>query len=114
MVTGVETTVSERPLEPNVLVQATMGMRGLSVDDDLILIDLLSDRSFRLNATGRQIWLLLEERRTVGDIAAALERDYRLDPQEAEEVATAYIAQLVDLGVAATEGSLTQREEEGR
>lgn len=112
--TALETKVAERPLDPDAPVQATMGMRGLPVDDDLILIDLLSDRSFRLNATGRQIWMLLEERRTVGDVAAALERDYSLNQQEAEEVATEYIGRLIDLGVAATEGTLTQRDEEGR
>jgi len=91
-------------------VEARVGLRGLQVDDDLILIDLLSDRSFRLNSTAGRIWMLIQERRTVREVAEALQQEYSLDRSEAEEAVTEHIKYLVELGIAATEGESIHRE----
>jgi Coenzyme PQQ synthesis protein D (PqqD) len=105
-----EATLAESALELDSPVEAAVGLRGLQVDDDLVLIDLLNDRSFRLNATGGQIWMLIQERRTVGDVAATLERAYGLKREEAETTAREYLEQLVELGIAATEGESAFRD----
>lgn len=104
------TKAAELPLSLDSPVEASVGLRGLPVDDDLILIDLLSDRSFRLNSTAGQIWMLIQERRTVREVAESLQQEYSLDPREAEEAASQHIRNLLDLGIAATEGESTHRE----
>jgi hypothetical protein len=110
MIQTAEAVMTEEPAELQVPVEAAVGLRGLEIDDELVLIDLLSDRSFRLNATGRHIWTLLQQRCTVGDVADSLVSKYGLDTQAAREVATTYLAQLQELGLVAMQGETTQRE----
>jgi hypothetical protein len=108
MTNAAEATMTELSLDPSVVAEPSLGLRSLELDDELILIDQLTDRSFRLNATGRRIWALLNDRCTVGEVTAALERDYGLGPDEAREVANGYVAQLSELGLAAIQGEATK------
>ncbi len=105
-----EPLMDEAPADLSTPVEAALGLRGLEIDDDLILIDLLSDRSFRLNSTGRHIWMLLQQRRTVGDVADELAREYGIDVESARKATNAYLAQLQELGLAAIQSETTQRE----
>lgn len=100
--------MAEQAFDPSAVVEPSLGLRGLELDDDLILVDQLTDRSFRLNSTGKRIWALLNDRCTVGEVAGTLERDYGLDPSEASEVANGYVAQLSELGLAAVQGETTK------
>ena len=108
MTNAAEATMAEPSLDPSVVAEPSLGLRSLELDDDLILIDQLTDRSFRLNSTGRRIWALLNERYTVGEVADALERDYGLTADEAREVANGYVIQLSELGLAAIQGEATR------
>lgn len=108
MTNTAEATMAEQAFDPSAVVEPSLGLRGLELDDDLILFDQLTDRSFRLNSTGRRIWALLSERYTLGEVMGTLEREYGLDPSEAREVTNLYVAQLSELGLAAVQGETTR------
>lgn len=104
MTNGDEDARGNHALDSNAVVETSLGLRGIDIDDELILVDVLSDRSFRLNSTGRRIWALLDERATVGEVAAALANEYGVAHDEARAIADRYIAQLSNLGLAAIQG----------
>ena len=108
MTNTAEAPMTELAFDPSAVAEPSLGLRSLELDDELILIDQLTDRSFRLNSTGKRIWSLLNERCTVGEVAAALEHDYGLTAADAREVANAYVVQLSELGLAAVQGEATK------
>jgi hypothetical protein len=74
----------------------SVGFRALEIDDELVLLDSLSDRCFRLNATGTFIWKLVVRARTLKAISEEVASEFEIDEQEAYEVAATFLAQLVD------------------
>jgi hypothetical protein len=94
-------------------IETTIAVSSLSLDDDLIVIDMLSDRSFRLNATGRRIWMLLQGRPTLGDLSTALADEFGLERQVAEEAAQEFVGELIDLRLATVEETFTEHDDEG-
>jgi hypothetical protein len=101
---------AEGGLQESTAVEAALGIRGLEVDDDLVLVDLLNDRAYRLNPTGGLIWKLIQSRRTIGELTEEVARAYGLGPDETAGLAREYVGQLVELGLASTDGEqITQR-----
>jgi Coenzyme PQQ synthesis protein D (PqqD) len=96
-----EPVMAEQSIDLNAPVEASHGLRGLEIDDELVVIDLLADRSFRLNSTGRMIWAHLQERSTLRDIVDTFEREYGLGREEAAEIVVDYVERLEELGIAA-------------
>lgn len=69
------------------------------VGNDTLLLDLRSGIYHVLNATGAQVWKLLENGGGIGSIAAAIASDCDVDPQRAIEDVTMIVEQLQHAGL---------------
>ena len=78
-------------LNPNV--------RGRTIDNEAVLV--LPDRGLVqvLNQVGASIWALVDGKRTVRDIAAALCAEYKVDQEQAEADTLAFVAELEAKGI---------------
>jgi len=85
-------------------VQASLGTQWVELEEDSIVLDVLTDRVFRLNATAAFVWGLLQEPRCVSDIEAALSSAYGLDAAEAKEATRALLVDLIGKGLVGTQG----------
>ena len=93
--------VSTQPnLTPHTRVQSSLSTRSLVVGDELIVLDVLHDRSFRLNVTASRIWHLLQEPRSISDIGKLLTADLPADGEEVSAMVTEHVRELNRLGLA--------------
>ena len=78
-------------LNPNV--------RGRTIDNEAVLV--LPDQGLVqvLNQVGASIWALVDGKRTVRDIAAALCAEYEVDQDQAEADTLAFVAELEAKGI---------------
>ena len=61
---------------------------------------------YRLEATGRALWLLLEEPRTLGELVSALATDYDGDPGVVAADTREFVDQCAEIGLLALGGDL--------
>lgn len=57
--------------QPGTVVQQSLGVQSLDVDDEIVLYDALRNQSYRLNASGAEIWNFLRQGLTFSDISHA-------------------------------------------
>ncbi|MCM2394311.1 PqqD family protein [Streptomyces albipurpureus] len=57
--------------QPGTVVQQGLGVKGLNVDGEVVLYDALRNKSYRLNASGAEIWHFLRQSLTFSVIANA-------------------------------------------
>ena len=85
-------------------VQIAVGTRWVELEDDSIVMDVLTDRVFRLNATAAFVWQRLQEPCSVADVQAALISAYGIDVSEARDATRALLSDLVKQGLVVTQG----------
>ncbi len=88
---GVWTSIS-RPLRGSDVLSQQAG-------DSLILLNLLSGRSFTLEQTGRRIWELSDGTRSVGEIVAVICAEYEADAVIVESDTLELLGDLTDEGL---------------
>ncbi len=76
-----------------------VSISGIELDDETILMEMLSGKYFRLNATGTYIWRLVLQKFSLGEIGKQLARSFSLDSDEANEFALSFIKDLVKKGI---------------
>lgn len=69
------------------------------VNGSAVMLDVEAGNYYGLNEVGTHIWDLLAEARTPAEIAADLPRHFEVEPGEAEEATTAFLADLHDRGL---------------
>ena len=95
---------------PTTLFQIQIGIASSAVEEETLVGDLLSNRSFRLNPTGAHVWReLLGGEKTFADIAQKFQSEYQLDSAASEEIVAIFLHELVVLGliVVSTDGAQT-------
>src|SRR5205085_9415017 len=80
---------------PQSVFEPVIGFKTVEIDDEMIMIDLLSDTSVRLNSTGTFIWRLILERLSLEEISNQLSEKFKLDFDKAFEIVSAFVAELV-------------------
>jgi hypothetical protein len=80
-------------------------VRASVSSDGLILLDVQGGLVFASNAAGARIWTLLEARRSVAEIAAALVAEYRIDAERARRDVEAFVDALAARGVVVREAA---------
>lgn len=90
----------EPNLTPHTRVQSSLATRSIVVGDELIVLDVLHDRSFRLNTTATRIWHLLQEPRSISDIGKLLAADLPADGEDVSGLVTEHVRELNRLGLA--------------
>jgi hypothetical protein len=65
------------------------------IGNELVLLDLDSGMAFRLNATGRRVWELAQQRQTAAEIARELTTLYGITGAQAQTDVTEILTQLV-------------------
>jgi hypothetical protein len=72
------------------------GSQALSapVDDEIVMLDMASSTYFGLDRTGRRIWELLDEPRSVADVCTVLEREFDVEPERCHADVLAFLAAL--------------------
>jgi hypothetical protein len=94
----------------DVIVQAVVAVRALELDDEVVLIDALTDRCFRLNPAAADVWRAVQEPKTVGAVAKELAERWAVDEERADEVTKEFLQQLTEARLMAS----TSRTEEAR
>ena len=69
------------------------------VDGELVMLDPATSRYFGLADTGMRIWQLLEEPRSLDDVADALLREYEVDRQQCVAEVVEFVHQLESAGL---------------
>jgi hypothetical protein len=67
-----------------------------NLDDELVLMSLETSRYFGMDALGRQVWELLDEPRSVGEVRDQLVTRYDVSPEQCEQDLLVFVGQLVD------------------
>jgi PqqD family protein of HPr-rel-A system len=69
------------------------------VDGDLMLLNIETGHYHQVNPTGRRIWELLEQPRTLDEICAALGDEFNVSPQDCLAQTRAFIQELVQRNI---------------
>src|SRR5215208_5166466 len=86
---------TEVNLTDGAVVQASVGTPWVPLSDESVVLDVLTDRVFRLNSTAAFIWELLQEPRRVGELHAAVATAYRIDETETRNATDDLLRQLL-------------------
>ena len=74
--------------------EGLIGLSAVSVDDELVLIDYLADRYYRLNGTGAILWKTIIAGRPLKDVAQEVQRIYRLSSEKSTQVVLDFAREL--------------------
>jgi hypothetical protein len=69
------------------------------LDDGVVVVSPQQGQVRVLNQVGTTVWGLIDGRRTVADLAAALTEQYNVSPEEAGRDLRAFLAELTDRGL---------------
>ncbi len=69
-------------------------------EGDAVLLHLTTRKYFTLNASGLEIWRLLGEGLTLGEVSAQLVQRYGIEPERAAGAVSRLVAALRDAGLA--------------
>ncbi len=69
-------------------------------EGDAVLLHLTTRKYFTLNASGLEIWRLLGEGLTLGEVSAQLVQRYGIEPERASDAVSRLVAALRDAGLA--------------
>lgn len=76
--------------------QITIGYNYQELDDELVIYDLLTDRGFRMNPTGKFIWEKLGKEIPLGEVADQLAVQFKVGKRKAFEVCEAFAREMHD------------------
>jgi len=85
---------TEEKLEPTAKFQLTIGYKYQEMDDEMIIYDLLSDRTFQLNQTGKYIWDRLAKELSLQEVANQFSKDFKIDNQQALDVCSGFAREI--------------------
>jgi hypothetical protein len=85
--------MSDERLEPSADVVAQR------VGDEIVLVDLRTNRMYDLNRTAGRLWELLVARPSLSGVHAQLLQEFAVEPAELEREITATLAALRDAGL---------------
>jgi len=99
--TGNGDTTSE--FEPDTVFERGIGIESIEVGDDTVLFDILRARALRLNASGTEVWRILDERPTYHQLESQFitRNDIKGKPatEAASQALREYLGDLVDHGL---------------
>lgn len=75
------------------------GLDTMEVGDELVVLDRLSGKSFRINASGAVIWRSVANGLNFTEIRETLEARFSLAPAEADEITREFLASLGSRGL---------------
>ena len=71
------------------------------VDDEIVLIDMVSENYFGLNSVGTDVWQLLHGGKTLQETNDALLEMYEVEPEELEKDLFFFVKMLMEKGLLA-------------
>jgi Coenzyme PQQ synthesis protein D (PqqD) len=94
----VETTMPE--LTQRSILDVSIGLNSIAVDDEVILVDVLTNKYFRLNNTGAFILSLVQQQRlSLEELSGRVAQKFHLAPDEASELVLPFVRDMVLKGV---------------
>lgn len=76
----------------------TPHMAWQTIDDELVLLNIDGKELFGVNAVGARIWELVDGRRSVDELVAAVVAEFAVEPAAAHADVRAYLDALVSAG----------------
>ncbi len=86
------------------IVQASVATRAVWLTDDAVVLDVLTDRVFRLNSTAGYVWSLLQQPRRIGEIKETVRVAYGIDRDETDGPMDELLRDFLDAGLIGTTG----------
>lgn len=68
------------------------------IDDEVILVNLATDRIFSLNSTGARLWEIVSTGSTAGEVRSEMLAVYDVEPEQLDREIDALLRQLMDEG----------------
>lgn len=87
------------------IFDVSIGLNSIDVDADVIIVDLLSNKYFRLNSTGALIWRLVQQRLTLRELSEQMAQRFNLAPDRAFEIVSTFLKEMLRKGVVASTDS---------
>ena len=69
------------------------------LDGDLVMMDIMTGKYYKLSGVSGDIWEIIEQEVTVADLIAELMRRYDVAQETCTEQTTAFLQQLIDKGL---------------
>src|SRR3954466_6078887 len=69
------------------------------MDGEKVMLSIQNGKYYNLGELGGEIWDLIKEPITTGELVAKLQSQYDVDPTECEEQVISFISQLIDEGL---------------
>ncbi len=69
------------------------------VDDELVLLDMESEKYFGLNEVGTSIWQAMQENKKLQDVYEVLLEEYDVTPEVLKEELMSFVASMSDAGL---------------
>ena len=88
-------------IEGDSVFARAIGLTETALDDSLVVTDLLSNRSFRLNGVGVSIWRDLGARKPVDSVIRQLCEQWGLEVEEATQVVCNFASELLQANLIA-------------
>lgn len=64
-----------------------------------MLFDSASGRLFELNESGKKAWVLMDGKRSLGEVAKAISKEYGIDKKEAMNDLLNFVKEMLDLNL---------------
>jgi ornithine carbamoyltransferase len=81
-------------ITPETVVVAARDQVSADVDGEFVILNLADEVYYGLDGVGARVWTLLEEPRTVAELASAVSAEYEVDAETAERDLLALVADL--------------------
>jgi hypothetical protein len=86
-------------IEMTDVVVRNAALMAAPIDNELVILGLISNNYIALDEIGRHIWDLLETERPVDDLCHRLEREYAAAPEQIASDVLPFLTELRDEGI---------------
>jgi len=90
----------------NSIVVASREQVSSDLGGEAVILDLKGGMYYGLNAIGAQIWKLIQEPRSVGEIRDAVMDEYAVESDQCEHDLTALLQDMVSVGLVEVQGTV--------
>jgi hypothetical protein len=96
--TRIECSIRRMSIEPTYTLRAD-GLAAQHLDDEVVVLDLVTSSYLLLNATGATLWPVLQSGATLARLVEVLVAEFEIAGDIAERDVTAFLAELERLGL---------------
>lgn len=95
-------------MSPNTVLSRNPETIATEIDGEVVLMSLVTGRTFGLDKRGSAIWALIEQPRSIAAVVGELVKAYQVTPEKCQADVMTFAGQLVEAQLAAAKDSVAQ------